>query len=235
MRPGDFRVKLGIISHQPGGAQMLCNQCCGIEKIFNAKMAARELKSYRKKGPDGGTRLLIEALKTAHVEGLTLLDVGGGVGVIQHELFKAGISAATDVDASAAYLQAAREECERQGNLAHTTFHHGNFIDSAPELAPADIVTLDRVICCYPDMEALVELSSARARKYYAVVFPRDGWLLRLAARVGNLFLRLQRNPFRTFIHPTSAVESIVEMKGFQRHYFGVSGLIWQVIVYART
>lgn len=214
---------------------MLCSQCCGIENVFNEKMAARELREYHKKGPGGGTRLLIDALKAAGVSGLSLLDIGGGVGAIQHELFKAGISAAVDVDASSSYISAARSEATRQGNADDTTFRHGNFIDIAAEVNPADIVTLDRVICCYPDMEALVRLSSERARQFYAVVFPRDGWLMRAGMWCGNLFLRLSGSPFRTFIHPTSEVEAIVRARGFKRQYYHVSGLIWQVIVYVRA
>jgi hypothetical protein len=214
---------------------MLCSQCCGIESVFNEKMATRELADYRKKGPDGGTRLLIDALKAGGIDGLSLLDIGGGVGAIQHELFKAGISAATDVDASSSYLRTAQSESERQGNADATTFRHGNFVDMAAEIEPADIVTLDRVICCYPDMEALVRLSSERARRFYAVVFPRDGWLIQAGAWVGNVFLRLSGSPFQTFVHPTSEVEAIVRANGFQRRYYHVSGLIWQVIVYARA
>lgn len=214
---------------------MICNQCCGIESVFNEKMAARELADYRRKGVGGGTRLLVDALKAASLEGLSLLDIGGGIGAVQHELFKAGISGATDVDASSSYLRAAQEEAGRQGNSGRTTFHHGNFVEIAPEIEAADIVTLDRVICCYPDMAALVRPSSERARKLYAVVFPRDNWLIRLGALFGNLFLRLSGSPFRTFIHPTSEVEAILASHGFERRSHQISGLIWQVNVYTRA
>jgi magnesium-protoporphyrin O-methyltransferase len=214
---------------------MICNKCSGIEKVFNQEMASRELTNYRKKGPDGGTRRLIDALKSEGVEAMTLLDIGGGVGAIQHELFKAGLAAATDVDASSAYLETAQEESGRQGTRERSTFHHGNFVEIAPEIDPADIVTLDRVICCYADMQGLVRLSSQRAKKFYAVVFPRDHWLLRIGGAVGNFFLRLSGNPFRFFVHPTAEVEAIVESNGLRRRHYFTSGFMWQVIVYARA
>jgi magnesium-protoporphyrin O-methyltransferase len=214
---------------------MVCKQCCAIESVFDQKTASNELKDYRKKGAQGSTRLLIDALKMEGVEGLTLLDIGGGVGVIQHELFKAGISAATDVDASTAYLRAAQEEAARLGNADRTAFHHGNFVDIAAELEPVDVVTLDRVICCYPDMYALVSRSAERAKKFYAVVFPHDGWLMRLGSAGANLWLRVSGNPFRAFIHPTAEVDAILESHGLKRRYHRRSGLFWQVIVYART
>lgn len=214
---------------------MACPQCCGIERVFDQKTAERELRRYQRKGPEGGTRLLIEALRACGVDGLSLLDIGGGIGAIQHELFRAGISAAMDVDASSSYLAAARSEAERLGHTAETAFHHGNFVELAGEIGSADIVTLDRVICCYPDMHALVSLSSERARRFYAVVFPRDGWLMQIGSFFGNLLLRLSRNQFRFFVHPTAEIEAILAARGFQRRYYRTSGLIWQVIVYARA
>jgi magnesium-protoporphyrin O-methyltransferase len=54
------------------------------------------------------TRELIDALITAGVNEMTLLDIGGGLGAIQHELLAAGASQATHVEASTAYLDAAK-------------------------------------------------------------------------------------------------------------------------------
>src|SRR3972149_5220101 len=89
---------------------MSCAQCQGIERMFDRRAAERELRQYRAAGPGGTTRLLIDALKAEGVAGLTLLDIGGGVGAIQHELLRAGGRRATAVDASSADLDAARAE-----------------------------------------------------------------------------------------------------------------------------
>src|SRR3989304_4688720 len=94
---------------------MSCAQCQGIERMFDRRAAERELRQYRAAGPGGTTRLLIDALKAEGVAGLTLLDIGGGVGAIQHELLRAGARSATAVDASSAYLDAARAEGARLG------------------------------------------------------------------------------------------------------------------------
>ncbi len=81
---------------------------------------------------------------------------------------------------------------------------------------PADIVTLDRVICCYPDMEKLVELSAKRAIKIYGLVYPRDTWWVRAGLAIGNLYLRVRGSAYRTFSHPTKVVEAIVHSSGFK-------------------
>nr|NIV03321.1 methyltransferase domain-containing protein [Calditrichia bacterium]NIV71524.1 methyltransferase domain-containing protein [Calditrichia bacterium]NIV98084.1 methyltransferase domain-containing protein [Candidatus Saccharibacteria bacterium]NIW80687.1 methyltransferase domain-containing protein [Calditrichia bacterium] len=149
---------------------MSCCQCQGIEQEFNEKYVKRDLKKYCKKGPQKTTRLLLEALKSERIAGGMLLDIGGGVGAIQHELLAAGMSRAISVEASSAYLTAAREEAERLGLTGKIEFKQGNFVNLAEEILQVDIVTLDRVICCFDEMTALVGRSAERAGKFYGVV-----------------------------------------------------------------
>lgn len=208
-------------------------QCQGIEDVFGQQYVTRELQRYRLKGAAKTTRMLTAAIKARGVDGLTLLDIGGGVGAVQHDLLEAGVQAATSVDASTAYVGAARAEAERRGFADRVSFKLGNFVEVAEGIPPADIVTLDRVICCYPDMNSLVSLSAKRARKLYGVVYPRHTWWIRIGLAVGNFLLRLQRNPFRTYSHPTQAVEAVLGENGFKRCSYSQT-LIWQVIVFSR-
>jgi magnesium-protoporphyrin O-methyltransferase len=212
---------------------MTCSHCQCIDRSFDRKVAERDLRTYRTRGPARTTRLLLEALNGGKISGLTLLDIGGGIGVIQQELLKQGASSATAVDASRAYLQVAGEEAERQGTAGRIRYHFGNFVDLAEQIPQADIVTLEKVICCYPDMHALVGLSSNRARKLYGLVFPRDIWWIRWAAKVINWFMKLGRDPFPIYMHRTEDVDAILLEKGLQRCYYHQT-LIWQVMVYER-
>jgi magnesium-protoporphyrin O-methyltransferase len=212
-----------------------CQQCEGIESLFDDKTARKELKRYRNKGPDKATLVLLDALKAEGVEGLTLLDIGAGVGAIHHELLNAGATQATDVDASTAYLEAARQEAERQGHADQVSYHHGDFVELASEMEEADVVTLDRVLCCYHDMKALVELSTKRANKLYGLVFPQNTWFVKIGLAVGNFFLWITRDPFRTFMHRTEAVDAIARQNGLERRFHRNAGLIWQVVVYERN
>ena len=211
---------------------MDCCQCKGINTVFNEEEARRKLKSYRKSGPDKTTRMLIEALTSEDMKGMTLLDIGGGVGAIQHELVRAGIERATGVEASAAYIKAVRHEAERQGHADRVNYHHANFVDIAHQIPAADIITLDRVICCYHDMPSLVRLSVAKAKMLYGLVYPRDTWWMRAVASIGNLYFRMARNPFRGYIHPTKAVDALVRENGLRQRFYKKS-FLWQVVVYA--
>jgi O-methyltransferase len=213
---------------------MNCCQCQGIETKFDQKYVAKKLKQYRKNGPKKTTKQLVEALRAEGVKGMTLLDIGGGVGDIQHVMLKSGVSRATNNEASTAYLEACRQEAERLGHSDQIRHIQGNFIDLADSIPAADIVTLDRVICCYHDMPTLIRLSSQKAKKLYGVVYPLDRWWIRLGILVYyNSRNWLQRNPMRMFVHPPQAVEDLIRDNGLQRRFYREMGP-WQVAVYAR-
>ncbi len=212
---------------------MPCSSCLGIEKQFDQAWVAGDLRRYRKRGPMRTTQLLVDALKAEGVEGQTLLDIGGGIGALQNELLKGGMQSVTGVDASTAYLAVAAQEAERQGHADRVRHHHGDFVALASEIEPAGVVTLDRVICCYPDMEALVGRSAERAQRLYGVVYPRRVWWARLNFAFINLTNRLRRNPFRLFLHPPDAVDALIRDAGLKQRFYRKT-ILWQVVVYGR-
>ena len=210
--------------------------CCqGIDSMFGERTAARDLERYRRRGPSGPTRRLLAELRAYEIDGASVLDIGGGIGAIQHELLAAGARQATSVEASAAYLRAARQETERRGHGEQITYHQGDFVALADLIEPADVVTLDRVICCYPDLEALVGRSADRARRLYGLVHPRDSWWARLACSLANLGCRVTRKPFRAYVHPVAAVDIAASGRGLLLRRRAGVGPIWQVAVYERV
>ncbi|HMK08824.1 MAG TPA: methyltransferase [Anaerolineales bacterium] len=210
---------------------MICPQCQGIEREFGGREARAQLRRYRRRGPSATTRDLVQALAALGVEGSTLLDIGGGVGAVQHGLLAAGARHARSVDASFAYGEVAAQEAARRGLADRIEASHGDFVALAPSLPRADVVTLDRVICCYHDMQSLVTLSAAKARRLYGLVYPRDSLWLRPAFAAANLLLRLRRSTFRIFQHPSAAVDAAVEGQGLRRAFRRTHG-IWQVVVF---
>ena len=153
---------------------MSCQQCCGITQQFNDKSGRKQLKRFRRRGPDKTTQMLIDDLRRAiQADGsksLALLDIGAGVGAIHHALLNGVVSRVTYIDASPGQLAAAREETLRRGHADAVQFLEGDFTSLAGQVDPADIVTLDRVICCFDDMEQLVRLSAAKAKGLYGAV-----------------------------------------------------------------
>ena len=209
--------------------------CCRVDydALFDDRDAQRQLDDYRRNGPARHTQRLLDAIVAEGVAGATLLDIGGGIGAIQHELLAAGAATSVDVDFSRPYLAAARIEAERRGLAERESHRYGNFVDVANEVEAADVVTLDRVICCYPDMRALVGSSVAHARKVYGLVFPVDRWWIRLGAAMVNAVLRVTRQGYRVHVHRTADVDALVRSGGFEPRTHE-RGLIWQSLVYRR-
>lgn len=216
---------------QPPGCDPSCG--CGANEFGEAEVR-RALHRYRRDGPPPTTSWLIDGLREGGVAGLTVLDIGAGVGAVHQALLAGGASAAIDIDGSPAFVAAAREEAERQGTADRVRHEIGDFVLLAPEIEPADIVVLDRVICCYPDMRALVGLSVARARRRYGLVYPRDSWWIRAGIILLNGWSRLTRQRIRAYVHPTAAVDAIVRDAGL-RPTLQRTNLFWQVTVYERV
>ena len=210
--------------------------CCahGYDTQFDDAHAAKELKHFRKEGAGDTTRALVNLLRARGVQGATILDIGGGIGAIHHELLDSGAERAVHVDASAPYIRAARDEAGGRGHAERVEFVYGDFVTEAESIAPADIVTLDKVICCYPDMERLVAESASRARRLYGAVFPRDRWFLRLGFPAINAFQRLRRRAFRVYLHSPDAIDAVARRAGLERGSVSDT-FVWRVVVYVRT
>lgn len=209
--------------------------CCqtDYDVLFNDRAAQRELAEYRRRGARGTTARLIAAIREQGVVGASVLDIGGGVGVIGAELLRAGAASLTDVDASRPYLAAARSEMDRRGYADRATFEHGDFVARAPEVPAADVVTLDRVICCYEDWTALVDRSVEHARRLYGLVYPVDRWWMRLSVRLIRGVSRIFGSPAPFAVHPDGAVDARIRAAGFSP-VLAERGIAWQTVLYRR-
>lgn len=211
---------------------MTC-QCQGIRDEFDDSVARRELRFLRWFGPRRTTRQLIEAISRIGIPGRTALDIGGGVGAIQFALCEAGARRVTSVDASPAYLDTARIEASERGYSSQIEFVFGDFVDRAADVPESDIVTLDRVLCCYHDVASLVRLSAEKATRVYGVVYPRVNFLTRMVFGSVNVLMRLRKSCFRGFLHDPGHVESLLAEAGFRRSFLK-KGTLWEVATFER-
>ena len=212
---------------------MPCNCCEITDSAFSEAEARAEIKNYRKRGPASQTKLLLEAIRSLKLKDVSLLDIGGGIGAIHHELLKDVAREATHVDASTAYLKEAKRESARLGNSERVKFIHADFTDVASDLPQADVVTLDRVVCCYPDFRGLLKAAASRSQRALAMTYPREIWYLRIGLHVINFFQRLMKDPFRVFLHPVAEMESLLKQEGLvkisMRRLF-----VWEMALYKR-
>ncbi len=214
-----------------------CSHCQDAGRLFGTRTARRELRRYRRKDPTHSTRLLLDLLPREDVACASLLDVGGGVGVVQHELMGWGLASVAHVDASPAYLAAAAEEAQRRGAGGETgpiaVRLPGDFVDMAPNLSRADLVILDRVICCYPHADRLLDAALSRTGRLLGLVYPRKRWASAVALAVGNLWMRLTGSAFRVHLHPPDQVRTRILAGGF-RVDGSARTFLWHVETYRR-
>lgn len=206
---------------------------CTANAEFDARHAAADLARYRKRGPDATTRLLLEGIRAADGTASSLLDIGAGIGVVAHELLTDTVASAVLVDASGPYVEAACQEAARRGTSSRSAVQLGDLVELAPRIANADAVTMDRVICCYPEFEPLLDAALDHAERLFAFSYPRDRWWVHAPVVLGNLVRRLRRTDFRVFIHPPVAMHALIEQHGF-RLVSRRTTIVWSVEVWQR-
>jgi len=211
---------------------MCCTGHCAAQ--VDSKVAKRDLRRYRRRGADATTRLMLAEIRRLPLEGRHLLDVGGGIGVITCELADTLVASAAIVEASPAYLEVARREVGLKYGSRSTQFVLGDFAAIAGTLSDADVVTLDRVVCCYPNAESLLGAAAARTRQVLAFTYPRDLWYVRSMFAFGNFWLRLTGKKFRAFVHAPERMAAVLETAGLVRATQRET-LVWMLDLYHRS
>jgi hypothetical protein len=209
--------------------------CCRPEAygaVFSEKSARRALRRYRRRGLDRLSSRMARVLRDQGVGG-TVLEAGGGIGALGIELLEAGADRATNVELSPEYEAAAAELARESGVEDRVERRVGDFV-TEDEVGAADAVLMNRVVCCYPNYEALVGTAADRARRLLVFTFPRENVIVRAAFGVMNLWLRLSGSDFRGFVHPVQAMLQVAEDHGLRpiaRH----RGVFWQLAALERT
>lgn len=213
---------------------MIC-ECCAsaaTARFFDADRARKEVRGYHRRGPGPTTRRLLAGLRSQDAGG-TLLDAGSGSGILTLELLKSGVTRAICIDISPGALTVAQEEASRQGLADRITWQEGDLTDLAATLPAVDIVTLDRVVCCYPAYRPLLAAAAGCSREWVAFSYPRNRWVVNAMLWVGNLWFRIRGIEFRAYGHPIPAMDAVLREAGFTpvRHD---ATFAWQASVYRR-
>jgi magnesium-protoporphyrin O-methyltransferase len=191
------------------------------------------LDDYRKNGLGETSSAIAEGLGESGIAGATVLELGCGIGALMLALIRKGAASAVGVDLSPKAIQLARALASESGLSGSVSFEVGDA--AVKELRRSDVVILDTVLCCYPDVDALVENSASAAAKYYAFSVPDDR---RFATRVLKPLLPLQRlfnrsGGFKFFIHPTRRITQMLEARGFRQVSKSSAGWIWSAFLFA--
>jgi magnesium-protoporphyrin O-methyltransferase len=121
-------------------------------------------------------------------------------------------------------LEIARE----RGVEGQTSFRVVDILDRPDDVDPADIVILNRVVCCTPDGVELTGEAARHARRALVLSFPRDVLWVRVLIRGLNIGMWMLRRSYRAFVHPPAALLAAAESAGLRPAADGRRGLVWQ-------
>lgn len=209
--------------------------CCFDEwAIANAKRARkREIASPV-------TRALVSALDRAGLSGRTVLDVGCGTGDLALATLARGATHADGVDLGPKAIDAARELAAERGLTDLATFEVGD--GSVVPLVRHDVVALNRVVCCYPNPEALLDNTLGAVGDVFAFTAPRHTGLAGVWNGVllacGNAYYRLRDRKFRgfrVFRHDLDLIDARVRREGLRPVASQSVRFVWHLAVYTRT
>ena len=211
--------------------------CCrtrSCEQFFKPRAARRSLETYRRKGLDPLERQMVASVSAGTLDGTRVLEIGGGIGRIQAELLDAGADHGEIIELVPAYEPYARELAREKGLEGRTSFRVVDILEEPDAVEPADVVILNRVVCCSPDGVALAAAASRLARRAVVLSFPRDVFWVRAGFRVLNAGLWLTRNSFRVYVHRPAALFAAVEAEGVHVGE-GDHGAFWQWVALRRV
>jgi len=206
-----------------------------IAKTFD-DLAHDRCCKYKSKGLTASTGVLLGLLTENGLVGKTVLDIGCGTGFFALETIKQGASSCIGVDLSSAAIHEANEFAKESGLQNRARFEVANA--ASTQHPPSDIVVMDKVLCCYPDADSLLNTASSSSNGLLGFVVPRDEGLMRPMMRIGtgliNLVERLRKTGFRLYLHPLRSLDKLLVENGFHRDRKAKSRF-WLVFLYKRT
>jgi 2-polyprenyl-3-methyl-5-hydroxy-6-metoxy-1,4-benzoquinol methylase len=208
--------------------------CCArdYEKFFGSKTAARDARRFRRRGLRGSAAALAEL--AGDVEGESVLEVGGGVGAIEVTLLEAGAERATNVELAPTYEEEAAGIVAERHLEDRVERRVADFVAAAESIPPHDVVVMHRVVCCYPDVDALVGVAAERTRRVLLLTYPRERAVVRAAFSVLNVVLRMTRSTFRTYVHPVERMAAAAGAHGLALTERRRHGIAWESSAYSR-
>lgn len=185
------------------------------------------------------TRALVADLEQVGLAGRSVLDVGCGTGDLALATLARGATRAHGIDLGAGAIDNARALAAERGLSERASFEVG---DGSTSLLPAaDVVVLNRVVCCYPDATGLIEHSLGVAGAVIAVSAPVDRGVVGAWNRVplagSNAWFRMRDRKFkgfRTFVHDLDSIDGAIRAAGFTRTSHRRSRFVWDLSVYSR-
>ena len=207
----------------------------GIAETFD-DLAHDRCCKYKSNGLTASSQVLLDFISKKGLLGKTVLEIGCGTGFFSLETLRNGASSCVGVDLSSAAIHEANEFAKESGLQDRARFEVAN--GASTHQPASDVVVMDKVLCCYPDADALLKTASESSRELLGFVVPRDEGLMKPAMKIGtgliNLVERFRRSGFRIYLHPLRLVDRLLVESGFQQAG-KTKSRFWLVFLYEKT
>ena len=215
----------------------MTGSCCqrtiqGTDKFFS-KTSRRYMKNFRKKGLAKEQTYLAEGITSADIQNKTILEIGCGVGGLHITLLKQGARIAVGIDIAQGMLDGAKALSKELGMETRTEYILGDFVQLNGKITQADITILDKVVCCYEDVNTLLDKSLAKTRNIYALSFPKSNTFNKLFFAIPITLGKLLRWSFHPYWHDWGAIVNRIQAAGFKQTYKNAT-FVWDVRVFER-
>lgn len=210
------------------------NPACQGANSFFSRWSKSYANKFRRRGLEKVQKYILEGIKRQSIPNMEILDIGCGVGSLHLTLLKEGAAHSVGVDVSEGMLGEAKRFASSMGLEGRTEYHLGDFVQLADSLADGDVTVLDKVVCCYEELPALIQTSTDKTRFVYALSHPKENALIRMVFKTQIALARLFRWKFRPFWHDWLSMHRSICERGFEPTYEN-STFVWQVRVYRRS
>ncbi len=201
--------------------------------MFTPRFARRSLATFRRKGLGDLERRIVAIASEPRLEGARVLEIGGGIGALQAELLGAGAERGEVVELVAAYEPYARELARERGFEERTSFRVADVLEQPDAVEPAEIVLLNKVVCCSPDGIELAKRAAALSKRTLVLTFPRDAFWVRWGATLVNAGFAVFGRSFRLFAHRRPAIVAAAEAEGLSPAG-DWRGALWELAAFRR-
>ena len=216
------------------------SNCCatprtteGTNKFFS-RWSKQYEKQFRKKGLAKEQKLLLDSIRKESITNQHVLDIGCGVGALHLTLLQEGAKGSIGVDLAEGMLEKARNFAADMGVAERTQYINGDFVEVSSTVPPADITMLDKVVCCYENLDQLLLESTAHTKRVYALTHPKNNLAIKLAFKTHILFTKLVRMKFRPYWHDWVGMRTRIAEMGFQLVHEEAT-FSWQVLVFKKA
>ena len=201
---------------------------------FFSKHAGMYARRFRKHGLERVQKLLLLGARSEEIPGKEILDIGCGVGALHLTLLKEGAAKATGVDISRGMIERAKEISNELGVAGQASYVVGDFVEVADSIGESDITLLDKAVCCYENIDALLRASTAKTRRIYVLSHPKENIFMKTAFKGHIAFAKLFKWRFHPFWHDWQKLREDIQHLGFEL-VSSSSTPMWQVLVFRRV